>query len=810
MDMINFNKEILLQFFEMNSLYSILLIALPVVIPFCKPCERSYDVYKMIKLSYLNLILIHGSLKNALLAKFSKKEKLGNIGILATHFAEVKDIPKNLVHKDYIYLLANKDDDYETRRPLDDKECLEKIVDDIIYKHYDHLNNKLMQKGWMNDSLFNIEYDGKMRPMCDVMKDIYNVDTLWKAIESVKDSIGNDGAIKFIGNKIGICGFSMEGSGQNKKLLLHVYETDHFTFKVFKYIFKDIRYNKVFRTLISHVNQAKGWEKKSMLVEAMAFLFSSMGVDILIGGRDISGRRRLLVAARNGEVESDHVSTLHIPVNESFSNTDVDGDVYSVTTCVVRGIKEELGIPKEMIDIQNISFHDFAIVADEGEIGFGCYVDLSERLPLEQCRMYPGQDKFLELNNIFILPYPKFKKKPEDYEDIFYSMTGDDRFCMKWQSFATLIYQRAILRNKKTGLIASTFFEMILLVGILLLLAWGLGRDCREDIYPEIVSGMIAIVTHLIVNKYRFFIKKKGLFKPFIPQWNGDCKVLQSSVDFIDDEMDKMLKDSRRFGLLMPNSFIKVCELSDLSLLMPPFCSVRRKSHDFSEYPISFYYMNLGHNIGNNSLKLIQIYFSSDNDGEVALCMNIEKKNGVVKGMRFTDEYNGKITLKFDKSFSSDEIRTYSKYYNLDETVLPKVKYATFDDVIMDNYEFYDLFQFNNTYYWSIYVRNHSLPVGEICNIGPRTKPKDIYEKYIQKSFTSNIKEVESNCIEENFWVIFKGKKPDVERFVCEFTSRADNRNRMSELDLYTMQLFLIRKGIVFAKIQEGYFKRSN
>ena len=106
--------------------------------------------------------------------------------------------------------------------------------------------------------------------------------------------------------------------------------------------------------------------------------------------------------------------------------------------------------------------------------------------------------------------------------------------------------------------------------------------------------------------------------------------------------------------------------------------------------------------------------------------------------------------------------------------------------------------------------RNHSLPVGEICNIGPRTKPKDIYEKYIQKSFTSNIKEVESNCIEENFWVIFKGKKPDVERFVCEFTSRADNRNRMSELDLYTMQLFLIRKGIVFAKIQEGYFKRSN
>ena len=46
-----------------------------------------------------------------LLARFSNKERLNKnkIGILATSFHRVKDIPRNLVKKDYIYLLANKD-----------------------------------------------------------------------------------------------------------------------------------------------------------------------------------------------------------------------------------------------------------------------------------------------------------------------------------------------------------------------------------------------------------------------------------------------------------------------------------------------------------------------------------------------------------------------------------------------------------------------------------------------------------------------------------------------------------------------------
>ena len=295
--------DVFSQIFNANWLYPVLVIIVSTVISYFKPYQRLYNGCKKVKLYFMNQLLIYGNLKEILLARFSNKERLNKIGVLATSFHRVKDIPRNLVKKDYIYLLANKDDDYETRAPIDNKQNLEKIVHDVIHKHYDQLQDKLIRIGWINDPLFNIEYDGKKQPVCEVMKQIYGVDVLWDAICAVKQNIGTDGAIKFIGNKIGICGFSFEGK---KDLLLHIYETDHFTFKVFKYIFKESPYNKVFHTLISRTNQAKEWEKKSMLVEAMAFLFSSVGLDILIGGRDMSGNRRLLVAARNGEVESNH------------------------------------------------------------------------------------------------------------------------------------------------------------------------------------------------------------------------------------------------------------------------------------------------------------------------------------------------------------------------------------------------------------------------------------------------------------------------------------------------------------------------
>lgn len=668
------NIETYKTFFELNKVYTILLIILPAVIPLFKLHDKMLEGYKKCMLHFMNNKLITGHLFKKLNNAF-KEDIECKIGILSTDFDEIEDIDIRSVERNSIYLLDDPNKDYETRKPISDKNKLNLIINDTIHKHYDQLQQKINVKGLQNNPLFLVDYQNEKQSVCDAMKKIYSLENLTDAISKVENSIGADGSVKFIGDKIGICGFGIKKINKKKALILNAYQTDHFTFKVFKYIFKDETHNSVFQKLISRVNMTKDIELKSLLVESMAFLFSSVGLDILIGGTSISGKRKLMVALRNGNIESDHISTLHIPVNESFSKTDIEGEKYSLTTCVIRGIKEELGIPYEIISKGKISFHDFAIVADEGEIGFGCYVDISKVIAIEKCRMYPAQDKFLEIKNIFLLPYPRFKIHPETYEDYFYRITGDDRFCLKWQSFTTLIYQRAILRNLKSSLIASTIIEVVLLILIMYILALIANRSVVDDALPEVFSAIVIIVIHLIA-KIKDISHKKGFLKPFVPQWDGDVTVLQSYIDFIDDDKDSKIMDSRRFGMILQEGGKTCYNLSELSLLLHPFCSVRKRSHNYAEYPISFFYMGINDNINTKSLKFINIPYV-DNNGIINLYLHITKKEGIVKSIRFTEDAPIDPSLEFNKTFTEDEINSYSKYYNIKDELLRNIKYAT-------------------------------------------------------------------------------------------------------------------------------------
>lgn len=73
--------------------------------------------------------------------------------------------------------------------------------------------------------------------------------------------------------------------------------------------------------------------------------------------------------------------------------------------------------------------------------------------------------------------------------------------------------------------------------------------------------------------------------------------------------------------------------------------------------------------------------------------------------------------------------------------------------------------------------------------IGKKTQPRDLYMKVIAK-----------NMDRSSFSIRLNGNLKDMETFLCAFTSRNDNRRKMSDLDIYMMQLFLIRIGIVYAK----------
>lgn len=73
--------------------------------------------------------------------------------------------------------------------------------------------------------------------------------------------------------------------------------------------------------------------------------------------------------------------------------------------------------------------------------------------------------------------------------------------------------------------------------------------------------------------------------------------------------------------------------------------------------------------------------------------------------------------------------------------------------------------------------------------INKKTQPRDLYMKVIAKN-------MDRSC----FSIRLNGYLKDMEAFLCAFTSRNDNRRKMSDLDIYMMQLFLIRIGIVYAK----------
>lgn len=101
-----------------------------------------------------------------------------------------------------------------------------------------------------------------------------------------------------------------------------------------------------------------------------------------------------------------------------------------------------------------------------------------------------------------------------------------------------------------------------------------------------------------------------------------------------------------------------------------------------------------------------------------------------------------------------------------------------------------DLFNAGNNYFWSVIDVEDELESYDFdFKINKKTQPRDLYMKVIAKN-------MDRSC----FSIRLNAHLKDMEAFLCAFTSRNDNRRKMSDLDIYMMQLFLIRIGIVYAK----------
>lgn len=683
----------------------------------------------------------------------------GLVGVIAIDIEKVEPSTIKIGSKLKEIHFAEKDGNYIGRNTqLPDDVIKEECVK--IQEYYKALENELDK----TNPIF--KYEGKH--LCECFRSIYSLENINKAIKKTNEEINSNNAVHFIGDKIGVCGYDLsEGN-----LTMDIYITDHFTWQVFKEIFKSEK--SFFQEVILRINQANATEKKA-LVKLLAFLFSSFGVDIIIEGQDCRDNRMIIITARSGNIEKDGKGSLHVSVNETFSRTDSveNKEKYSLVECVKRGIEEEMGIPQTLITEDLIKFHDFAIVTDEGEIGLSCHVNLSDVMPVEKMMMYPGQDKFLENEELLMVPYfnvchldiiksvdsPKFMRK-------FYTSTMNDRLSMPWMSFTPLLISRVMLRNIRFSIPAQLAVRMLLWISCFVIMSRILNHTLLGVLVIEQILGTTA---QLLVETFWTILRRKSnspykFIQPLVAQWHGNAKVVQATgvTNPGAEEIRRGLTfDLSSFALHAP------VKISELELSRPPHCSVRRQKCEgiYTEVPISQYQFKAHNpNADKNTLHF--------------LSLNI-----------WTDTNDTTIDIRFD--YKPDSITKENK--------IVRISFIDEEDVIINNiaaptdglknYELLDLFTYQQNFYWS-------------CVKDPENKENDfeITDKSIQdkksvKKFYDYvlgiIKNREKGVGSLTLRII--GPNKVIEQWLCNFTSHRNNKRRISELELYMLQFYLIR-----------------
>lgn len=717
------------------------------------------------------------------------RQPRGLVGIIAVNFKKVKnsklsESPEEDLNAIYF---VDKDGDYENRNTHLSQEEIS-AQHQIITKYYDKIG-KDIEDQFDGNSLFQYYETENSAPVrVDVkLKDIYSLQSINFYIDKVNREMLQNNAIHFIGDKIGVKDFNMQG----EELELIVYKTDHFTWQVFKEIFKANK--SFFQEIILRINHAN-WNEKKLLIRCLAFVFSSFGIDIIIESKDCAGNRKLIISARSGKIETNSKSSLHVSVNETFSRTDFidDSNVeYGLYECVRRGIQEEIGIPVNEIDNGIIKFHDFAVVTDEGEIGLSCHVDFSNIIPAEKIVMYPGQDKYLESEDLLILPYFNIRhidliKSVESVRFMrrFYKTTLNDRFSMPWMSFTPLLISRVFVRNIKFSIWGRLLFFVAYWIFVFLLM---------RLIYSDWITLLLDnIVTLGMAGSYELIrvASKKGInnrkrkysfIQPFVSQWYGNAKVAQAT-----GYADGNTNNGVHF-IFEKTEGVNNYSLLNKELKQAPYCTVRRKKgqKQYSEVPVSFF--KIGERLEGSDASLL-------NFRQLNLAMT---QDSIV--VRFAFEYVTDSMLaqkKIKKIRFSSAIEVGSSYIgnNVVVSTTPAMNNCYIkglSDAFSAQYCLHDLFVYDNDYYWScipltsIECENRLVLKGK-----NRNRNKDVKMSFYDYALDLiNKTSCDSGIIE----VSVKGNREYMEMFLNSFIQHPNNKRRISELDLYMMQLSLIR-----------------
>lgn len=405
-------------------------------------------------------------------------------------------------------------------------------------------------------------------------------------------------------------------------------------------------------------------------------------------------------------------------------------------------------------------------------------------MPLEEACLFPGQDKFLELKELFVVKFPPFKWNPEKYKDLLYNLTKNPIFTTPWESFTPLLYQRLVVREATLSRFCIDTISVLTIIAVAYIMLRNTADDAMRFIIEQAITFGICIITYIVIHLYRLSHRRRRykLYKPLVPQWNGDATVMQSINIHLGDERGNSPEERdpvisyMMFGL---NS--EKCEtvaLDSLRMENEPWCAVRRElKKNRAESPINFYLLrHADSQLPENMLKMMQLGVRDDFD-YLYVDLHCEVKGGRKK-YSFTTELKD-MRIDFGYRLSSRELECYSAFFGVSPDFLKTLNIGHFTKDFCNMYELRDFFKYRDNYYWSV-VRKHN--------------PDNGYTRILMDKSNDMYKEIEKVAVSDGVYhLTFYGKHDILIPKLADFIDHGQNRTRIESLDIYMLQLILAR-----------------
>lgn len=210
-----------------------------------------------------------------------------------------------------------------------------------------------------------------------------------------RDFIDGKNGCRFNNMKFGVLKvdhFEREGVDEKPKLKIDLYSTDYYTHRVMRSVYQELKKEK------HPICQANMLEETTM--KMYNYFTTSIAVNTLLilknGSKEevvLTERSQHVINAVGANINRKYIST-----SEGISAIDhcKQFDTVDLTNCVFRGLKEELGVEKNMLEVGTLKFYDLYIDYEKFEIGFTSSVKAKEK--------NTGTDDYINIDFVRVLP----------------------------------------------------------------------------------------------------------------------------------------------------------------------------------------------------------------------------------------------------------------------------------------------------------------------------------------------------------------------------------------------------------------------